>query len=184
MRTPPQDRQLSRREWLSFTAGSVLAAKGNAADLSGFYYRDYSECLPNYLAALARSAYQKRDRDLSILKTPAAVQQRQQWVRQTFWNLVGGEPERTPLNPQVTGRIERSEYRVEKLVYESQPGIVVSANLYIPTNGTPPFPGVLFQMGHAVSGKAYESYQKCCQGLAKLGYIVLAFDPMGQVTGS
>lgn len=35
-------------------------------------------------------------------------------------------------------------------------------------------------MGHANNGKAYASYQKCCQGLARLGYIVLAFDPMGQ----
>jgi cephalosporin-C deacetylase-like acetyl esterase len=35
-------------------------------------------------------------------------------------------------------------------------------------------------MGHSRNGKAYDSYQKCCQGLARLGYLVLAFDPMGQ----
>lgn len=35
-------------------------------------------------------------------------------------------------------------------------------------------------MGHYYSGKAYASYQKCCQGLAHLGYVVLAFDPIGQ----
>ena len=44
----------------------------------------------------------------------------------------------------------------------------------------PPFPGVPFQMGHSANGKAAETYQKCCQGLARLGYLVLAFDPMGQ----
>ena len=42
------------------------------------------------------------------------------------------------------------------------------------------YPGVLFQMGHSTNGKAYDVYQKCCQGLARLGYVVLAFDPMGQ----
>ena len=99
---------------------------------------------------------------------------------ETFWKLVGGEPQRTPLNVQVTGSLERSGYRVEKVIYHSQPGIVISANLYMPTGGQPPFPGVLFQMGHAGNGKAYSPYQKCCQGLVKLGYVVLAFDPMGQ----
>ena len=39
---------------------------------------------------------------------------------------------------------------------------------------------MLFQLGHSLNGKAYESYQKCCQGLARLGYVVLAFDPFGQ----
>jgi dienelactone hydrolase len=58
--------------------------------------------------------------------------------------------------------------------------VFVSANFYVPTVGKAPYPAVLFQMGHYYSGKAYASYQKCCQGLARLGYIVLAFDPMGQ----
>src|SRR5262249_59132073 len=49
-----------------------------------------------------------------------------------------------------------------------------------PTAGPPPFPGVLFQMGHTSNGKAGDLYQKCCQGLARLGFVVLGFDPMGQ----
>src|SRR5262249_2956119 len=48
------------------------------------------------------------------------------------------------------------------------------------TSGRPPFPGVLFQMGHTVDGKAGDTYQICCQALARLGYLVLGFDPMGQ----
>ena len=56
----------------------------------------------------------------------------------------------------------------------------MTANLYVPTTGKPPYPGVVFQMGHSGAGKASGPYQKCCQGLARLGYIVLAFDPMGQ----
>jgi hypothetical protein len=42
------------------------------------------------------------------------------------------------------------------------------------------FPGVLFQMGHTPNGKAGDSYQRCCQCLVKLGYVLLGFDPMGQ----
>ena len=102
--------------------------------------------------------------------TPEAIRARQRWVRDTFWKLVGGMPERTPLNARVTGAFDRPGYRLEKVVYESQPGFHVSANLYIPTSGKPPFPGVLFQMGHTTNGKAGDLYQRCCQGLVKLGY--------------
>ena len=89
-------------------------------------------------------------------------------------------PERTPLNPRSVGAIERQGYRMEKVVYESVPQLHIAANLYIPTTGQAPYPGVLFQMGHTGNGKAADSYQRCCQGLARLGYLVLAFDPMGQ----
>jgi len=170
----------SRREWLLVSAACVAGQKMRGRDLSGFYYRDYSKCLPDYLSTLARAAYEKRNAQLAALTTPAAIRERQRWVRQTFWKLIGGEPERTPLNPRVTGQFERTGYRLEKVVYESRPRVFVSANLYVPTGGKAPYPAVLFQMGHYYTGKAYASYQKCCQGLARLGYIVLAFDPMGQ----
>ncbi len=173
-------RACSRREWLLGSAACVACSKLHGSDLSGFYYRNYSKCLPDYLSTLARSAYEKRDAQLATLTTPAAIRERQRWVRQTFWKLVGGEPERTPLNPQVTGEFERTGYRLEKVIYESRPRVFVSANFYVPTGSKAPYPAVLFQMGHYYRGKAYASYQKCCQGLARLGYIVLAFDPMGQ----
>lgn len=129
---------------------------------------------------LARQAYELRNREISGLRTAEAIRRRQRWVSETFWHLVGGMPERGPLNALVTGSFERSGYRVERVVYESQPKLHVSGNLYIPTAGRPPYPGVLFQMGHTSNGKAGDLYQKCCQGLAQLGFVVLGFDPMGQ----
>ena len=143
-------------------------------------YRDYSRCLPDHLRSLADRAYRLRNTELAKLTTAAAVRARQEWVAETFWKIVGGKPDRTPLNARTAGSFERPGYRVEKVIYESQPGFHVSANLYIPATGNPPFPGVLFQMGHTANGKAGDLYQRCCQGLARLGYLVLAFDPMGQ----
>jgi transposase len=81
---------------------------------------------------------------------------------------------------RTTGAFDRAHYPVEKLVYESRPGFFVTANLYLPKTGAPPHPGVLFQMGHSANGKSYALYQRCCQGLVQLGYVVLAFDPIGQ----
>jgi dienelactone hydrolase len=151
----------------------------SAAPYPGVAYRDYFRGLPDFLDKLAACAYEARNQRIATLTTPAAVRRRQQWARETFWKLVGGAPERTPLNIRTVGGFEREHYRVEKLLYESQPNLYVPANLYIPKSHKPPFPGVLFQMGHTNNGKA-GYYQRCCQGLAQLGYLVLGFDPMGQ----
>ncbi|MBY0506137.1 MAG: acetylxylan esterase [Bryobacteraceae bacterium] len=143
------------------------------------HYRTFSQALPDYLTRLARDAYTRRQRALDALTTPTAITARQRWARETFWRLTGGEPARTPLNLRTVGEFRRDGYRVEKIVYESQPGLVIPANLYLPDRAGR-LPGVLFQLGHSLNGKAAEPYQKCCQGLARLGYVVLAFDPMGQ----
>ena len=165
---------LTRRGVLVLGAGA-LGVRGEP-----IRYRDYSRCLPEYLAGLARRAYDHRNQALAQLTSTEAIRARQRWVRDTLWKLAGGLPDRTPLNQRVVGSFEREGYRVERIVYESRPGFHIPANLYIPTAGTAPFPGVLFQMGHSLNGKANDTYQKCCQGLVRLGYVVLAFDPMGQ----
>src|SRR5215471_392435 len=172
----------NRREFLALGAvGAVLRVEGMAQQrVPAIIYRDYSRCLPDYLRDLAERAYRSRNRAIAKLTTPAAIRERQQWVTETFWSLIGGMPERTSLNARTVGSLERPGYRLEKVVYESQPNFHISGNLYIPTSGQPPFPGVLFQMGHTVNGKAGDTYQICCQALARLGYLVLGFDPMGQ----
>lgn len=163
---------LSRRELIALAALHKLFGQA--------IYRDYSRCLPDYLRDLVADAYERRNREVAKLTSDSAIRARQRWVTEIFWKLVGGEPDKTPLNARVVGAFEREKYRVEKVVYESQPGFHISANLYLPKGDSSPRPGVLFQMGHAVDGKAYDSYQRCCQGLVQLGFVVLGFDPMGQ----
>ena len=173
---------MSRREVLFMAAVGALLRRNAGAEQGApsIMYRDYSRCLPDYLRDLAERAYQLRNRAISSLTTSASIRERQRWVTETFWNLVGGMPERTPLNARTVGTFERPGYRVEKVVYESQPNFHISGTLYIPTVGHPPFPGVLYQMGHTLNGKGDGTYQLCCQTLAGLGYLVLGFDPMGQ----
>ena len=162
------------------TRRSLLCVLPAAATGWAQEYRNYPRCLPDVLRRLAAEAYARRTREMQKLTTAQAIKQRQKWARETLWKLIGGMPERTPLNIRTTGSFEREKYRVEKLVYESRPGEWISANLYLPKSGTGPFPGVLFQMGHSGNGKAADTYQRCCQGLVQLGFVVLAFDPMGQ----
>lgn len=159
---------------------ALLGLVAGAASLRAERFRTYARCLPDFLSSLAAEAYHRRGQALAGLTGPAAIGARQKWVRQTLWRLIGGQPERTPLNIHPSGGFARDGYRVEIFSFESRPGVRIPANYYIPAQARGPMPGILFQMGHSLNGKAYASYQKCCQGLARLGYAVLAFDPMGQ----
>ncbi|HYM09040.1 MAG TPA: acetylxylan esterase [Terriglobales bacterium] len=158
----------------------LAASPAERQPFPGTPFHAYSRCLPDYLRGLAKRAVEKRNAGLAKLVTTAAIEARQKWVRETLWKLIGGMPERTPLNARTTGSFERERYKVEKVIYESRPNLLVSANLYMQKTGDGPFPAVLFQSGHYNEGKANANYQRCCQGLAQLGFVVLAFDPMGQ----
>ncbi len=90
-------------------------------------------------------------------------------------------PERTPLNARTVRILDRQSYRIENVLFESQPGIPVTANLYVPQNSGPgPWPGILVSCGHSENGKAYEKYHSVCLGLVQKGYVVLIYDPFGQ----
>jgi len=171
---------MNRRQWLSLGTSLSLRAWQDAPAYPGVPYRNYAHCLPAYLRELALAAYRRRNEELAKLTNPEAVNERRRWARQKFRSLIGGPPERTPLNAKVTGSFERPAYRVDKVIFESRAGFHVTGNLYVPKTARRPMPAVLVQMGHSPIGKAYPSYQRLCQGLAKLGFVAFGFDPMGQ----
>lgn len=89
---------------------------------------------------------------------------------------------RTPLNPQITGRITRPEFQVEKIVFESQPKFPVSAALFLPSQSKfkAPYPAVVLACGHSDNGKASLSYQRIAILGAMNGLAVLSVDPIDQ----
>ncbi|HID07560.1 MAG TPA: hypothetical protein EYP10_10510, partial [Armatimonadetes bacterium] len=92
-------------------------------------------------------------------------------------------PERTPLNARIFGRIERDDYTVEKVYFESYPGFFVTGNLYRPRGRKPPFPAVLCPHGHWRDGRLHNdergSVPGRCINFAKQGYVVLSYDMVG-----
>ena len=96
-----------------------------------------------------------------------------------FMQQLGGFPKLTPLNAKVTGRLTVDDYRIEKLYFESQPGLHVTATLYLP-QGNGPFPAVLHPTGHSASAKNRELYQQASIVIVKGGCAVLCYDPIGQ----
>lgn len=127
-----------------------------------------------------RESGERHLRKLNQIQTKADaeeyVRDAQARIRQAF----GPEPERTPLNPRVTGIVERDTYRIENVIFDSRPGFPVTANLYIPNGLTEPMPAVVGTCGHSTDGKAAEAYQSFAQGLARQGYVCLICDPIGQ----
>ncbi len=111
------------------------------------------------------------------LTTPEEIAEYQRAMRQFFVEHLGGFPERTPLKARIVGKKSYPDYRIEKIIYESQPGFFVPAILYLP-KAEPPYPGVLLLCGHTENGKA--GYQQVAIPLVKNGMAVLCPDPIGQ----
>jgi hypothetical protein len=63
------------------------------------------------------------------------------------------QPEKTPLNAVIHGRIDKGDYTVEKVYFESVPGFFVTGNLYRPKNKSGKTPAVLFPHGHWNDGR-------------------------------
>lgn len=143
--------------------------------------RDFWNDWPNYITRKMNQSRESRRALLSTIRSKSQVEARNAAVRSQLWQLLGGRPEETPLNPRITGTIERINYRIEKLVFESMPEIYVTANLYVPTTtGKAPCPAILAPIGHSPNGKAAMRYQYTYQNLARKGYVVLTWDPFGQ----
>jgi len=86
--------------------------------------------------------------------------------------------ERCELEPRVLGELEGDGYRVERLVFQTRPGIWMTANAYVPP-GSERRPAVLCVHGHWKGAKQDPTVQARCIGLAKLGFFVLVVDAFG-----
>ncbi|MCX7006147.1 MAG: acetylxylan esterase [Kiritimatiellaeota bacterium] len=101
-------------------------------------------------------------------------------VRENIQKCFGPWPQKSPLNARITGTVERDAYTIEKVIFESRPGLPVTANLYLPRGRSGKLPGVVGACGHSSNGKAADAYQSFAQGLARMGYVTLIYDPLGQ----
>ncbi len=84
-----------------------------------------------------------------------------------------------PLDPERLGVINRDGYAIERLTFQSRPGVRVTGNLYRPDPIRGPYPAVLSVHGHWSWARIDPHVQPRCIGLAKLGYVVLCIDAFG-----
>ncbi len=140
------------------------------------------EMMAKYLQQQTQTQFEQWRKRYEELKTPEQIAAYQKNLREQFVKAIGGLPERTPLNPKITGTVQRDGYRVEKIIFESQPKHYVTALLFLPDakKFKPPLPGVIIPCGHAAEAKAYEAYQTMGASLAFNGMAALVFDPIDQ----
>ncbi len=112
-------------------------------------------------------------------------QTRRAWLREQVKVAAGlvPEPPRTPLNAQIFGKIVRDGYSVEKVYFESMPGLYVTGNLYRPTHLNGKAPAVACPHGHWGKGRL-QNDETCsvpgrCITLARLGAVVFSYDMIG-----
>lgn len=100
-------------------------------------------------------------------------------------------PEKTDLKSQITGVLYHPEFTVEKLHFQSRPGLYATANVYIPKGLSQPAPAILYVCGHGpskIDGVSYGnkvSYQHHGAWFARNGYVCMILDTvqMGEIEG-
>ena len=120
-------------------------------------------------------------------------------LRKQLFDMLGLNPlpEKTPLHSEVTGTVEHPEFTVERLHFQSMPGLYVTGNLYLPrpakneTSETKTYPTILYVCGHAQvkkDGVSYGNktyYQHHGAWFARNGYACLIIDTIqrGEIEG-
>ena len=135
--------------------------------------------LDDYVARV-RAVNADRAKRLSSIRTKKEAFAYRDEVREAIDKAYRPWPSKTPLNARVVGTIERRYYRIEKIIFESRPGCLVTAHLYVPDKLDGPAPGIIGSCGHAADGKNASLYQAFCQRLARNGFVVLIYDPFNQ----
>ncbi len=162
-----------------------------------------------FLAAVSASAAPLEDSELQQyfegkVRQMAAVplreiESREQWEAlkpafraQLFENLgLSPLPEKGDLHPVITGKVEREDFVVEKLHFQSLPGLYVTANFYLPRQAAGPLPTILYVCGHSLvkeHGVSYgnkAAYQHHGAWFARNGYACLVIDTLqlGEIEG-
>ncbi len=144
------------------------------------YRNDYQHMVLDELVRRVRCIHEERAERLQRIETRAQAEEYRRRVREAIRRAFAPVPPKTPLNARVTGVVERATHRIEKVTFESRPGCLVTANLYLPRDLQSPAPCVLGACGHSEPGKACDLYQGFCQRLVRSGFVVLIYDPFSQ----
>src|SRR3989454_12839212 len=102
-------------------------------------------------------------------------------LRRQLLEMLGLDPlpARTPLKAQITGRLDRPDYHIEKLVFQSMPGLYVTGNFYMPNHSAKSLPTILYLCGHSphALGAKFQ-YQDRAIWFASHGFACLVLDTL------
>ncbi|WP_154856455.1 alpha/beta hydrolase family protein [Cyclobacterium xiamenense] len=143
-------------------------------------FTDGPNALYKYQAAQAFELLHAREEAVAQLQTLDDWKEWQKQVKAKLMEVVGPFPEKTPLHPEITRTVQKPGYRMDHLVFQSQPGFYLSGTLFIPDGLPGKAPAIVYCSGHALEAYRSVTYQHVILNLVKKGFIVFAFDPVGQ----
>lgn len=138
---------------------------------------------------LAQQTARISQRFLDGATSLAEWQARRPRLKQEYLDMLGlwPLPAKTPLHATVTGTIQRDDLVVEKLHFQSRPGLYVTGNVYRPANNEGKLPAVLYVCGHSGRGRDGNKTAFQDHGLwfASSGHVCLVIDTLqlGEVPG-
>ncbi len=156
---------------------SVFYSAGNNQTWN--LYKNNNQALYKIITNEAFTLLEQREQHVKNLTTKADWENYQNELKSKF-DASLAKFQKTPLNAKVTGKLERENFTVEKIIFESHPGFYVTAAMFIPKNLTKPAPAVIYCSGHTELGFRSEVYQRVMINLVEKGFVVFAFDPIGQ----
>jgi dienelactone hydrolase len=134
-----------------------------------------------------------QEKCLADIKTLDDWKSKRKVYRKQLFEMVGLDPlpEKTDLKPVITGKVEHDEFTVEKIHYQSRPGLYVTGNLYIPKGLEKPAPTILYVCGHGgvkKDGISYGNkvqYQHHAAWFGRHGYVCFTIDTLqlGEIEG-
>ena len=140
-----------------------------------------------------QQTHRLRESCLAEIRTPEDWRSAQPRMRAELFEMLGLNPlpPRTELKATVTGVLTEPDFTVEKLHFQSMPGLYVTANLYLPRATAQPVPAILYACGHGLvksNGVSYGNkvhYQHHGIWFARHGYACLVLDTvqMGELEG-
>ena len=142
-------------------------------------YEGSGDALYNSIAHEAYRHLDARERTLAAIRTEAQWRDYIASARARLATAIGPMPEKTPLNARTVGTLEHAGVEIEKILFESRPGFLVSAALFRPSGAKGRMPVVIYLSGHTDEGFR-GGYQQPILNLARKGMAVLAIDPVGQ----
>jgi cephalosporin-C deacetylase-like acetyl esterase len=172
--------QWNRRQFVMKAGALASSVRFGFAAGDPSYFRDFPDMLLSHLTGKLNSLATHWDRQRDAIRTAADLEARNRFVREKFREMIHGYPDRNALAPVVVRKHQRDGYWVENVMFQSRPNFWVTGNLYVPTSGKPPFPGIISPCGHYPLARMQPDYQYVYLNLVKSGFVVLAYDPIGQ----
>ncbi len=169
---------LRRTIWLAFLA--ALALRLCAVAAGGETHPGCATRCGCGLLDEVRDADGAADAAVASIGTLSNLAAKQRELRAWWIDALGGMPERTPLNARVVGTVECDGFRLENVLFESQPGVFVTAHLALPSSSKGPHPVVMMPLGHSDSGILNPRYAAHLAMTARAGFAAFTWDPISQ----